>query len=268
MRKNFIAVLSLVVLGVVITLSSCLKKEFDVPPDESGFDPKLTVTHTIADFKSLPQGEMITDDIIISGVVCMDDRSGNYYKKIVIQDSTGGIEVLIDQTNLYTNYPVGRKIYIRCKGLYLGNYNELPQLGYTPDERGLLTQINGTMINDYIVKANFPNPIKIDTFNYNDLTSIEDSRVNTLVAIRDVQFADGIIGLPYAEPGATTNRDLTDCSGSGGMVLRSSNYAKFQSVSLPQGNGVMIALYTRFHTTPQLTIRDTSDVRFYNARCQ
>lgn len=267
MNKNLFAIFSLVLLGLVLTVSSCLKKEFDIPPDESGYDPHLTVTHTIADLKSLAQGE-ITEDVVISGVVCMDDRSGNYYKKIVIQDATGGIEVLIDQTNLYTDYPVGRKIYIRCKGLFLGNYYELPQLGYTPDERGLLTQINGSMVNDYIVKANFPNPIKIDTFNYSDLTSIEDSRVNTLVAIRDVQFADGYAGMPYSDPAATSNRELTDCSSSGGMVLRTSNYAKFQSIVTPNGSGTIIALYTRYRSTPQLTIRDTSDVRFYNARCQ
>jgi hypothetical protein len=268
MKRNFISILGLVLMGFIITLSSCLKKEFDTPPDESGYDPKLTVTHSIADFKSLPQGEVITDDVIISGVVCMDDKSGNYYKKIVIQDATGGIEVLIDQTNLYTDYPVGRKVYIRCKGLYLGNYNELPQLGSAPDDQGSLTQINGTMAEEFIVKANYPNPIKVDTFSYSDLTSIEDSRVNTLVAIRDAQFADGDVGKPYTAPTATSNRNLTDCSSSSGIVLRTSNFAKFQSFTIPNGSGVIVALYTRYRSTPQLIIRDTSDVRFYNARCQ
>jgi len=254
-------------MGFAVTLSACLKKDFDTPPNESSYDPQLTVTHSIADLKSMPQGE-ITDDVVIYGIVNMDDRSGNYYKKITIQDSTGGIEVEIDQTNLYTDYPVGRKIYIKCKGLYLGAYNELPQLGAAPDERGTLTQINGTMVDDYIVKANFPNTLKVDTFNYNDLTSIEDSRVNTLVAIRDVQFSSGDVGMPYAEASATTNRNLSDCSLSSGIVVRSSNYAKFQSVPVPEGSGLLIALYTRYRSTPQLIIRDTTDVRFYNARCQ
>ncbi len=87
----------------------------------------------------MPQSE-ITDDVIIGGIVCMDDKSGNYYKKIVIQDETGGIEIEIDQTNLYTDYPVGRKVYVRCKGLFLGNYFDIPQLGATPDERGSLAR--------------------------------------------------------------------------------------------------------------------------------
>jgi hypothetical protein len=267
MKKNFIFMLCAFSIGLIITVSSCLKKEFDAPPNESGNDPHLTITHTIAELKEMPQSE-ITDDVIIGGIVCMDDRSGNYYKKIVVQDETGGIEIEIDQTNLYTDYPVGRKVYIRCKGLYLGNYFELPQLGAAPDERGSLTQINGTMVDDYIVKASFPNIIKIDTFSYNDLTSIDDSKVNTLVAIRDVQFADGDAGAPYSAPTGTTNRNLTDCSFSGGIVVRSSNYAKFQSYPTPIGSGLIVALYTRYRSTPQLIIRDTSDLHFSNPRCQ
>lgn len=267
MKKNFIILLCAVSVGLVATVSSCLKKEFDAPPNESSIDPELKVTHTIAQLKEMPQSE-ITDDVIIGGIVCMDDRSGNYYKKIVVQDETGGIEIEIDQTNLYTDYPVGRKVYIRCKGLFLGNYFDLPQLGAAPDERGSLTQINGTMIDDYIVKASFPHTIKIDTLDYNDLTSIDDSRVNTLVAIRNAQFAEGDAGAPYSAPNATTNRNLSDCSFSGGIVIRTSNYAKFQSFTIPNGNGTLVALYTRYRTTPQLIIRDTSDVRLYNPRCQ
>lgn len=267
MKKNFIILLCAFSIGLVITVSSCLKKEFDVPPNESGNDPNLKVTHTIAELKDLPQAE-ITDDVVIGGIVSMDDRSGNYYKKIVVQDETGGIEIEIDQTSLYTDYPVGRKVYIRCKGLFLGNYNDLPQLGGAPDERGLLTQINGTMVDDYIVKATFPNPIKVDTFNYNDLVSVEGSRVNTLIAIRDVQFADGSAGAPFSAPTASTDRQLTDCSFSGGIVVRSSNYAKFQSYATPMGQGLVVALYTVYRGKAQLVIRDTSDVRFYNPRCQ
>jgi hypothetical protein len=267
MKRNFTSILGLLLMGLIITFSACLKKDYDTPPNESGIDPNLTVTNSIADLISMSQGE-ITDDVVISGIVNMDDRSGNYYKKIVIQDSTGGIEIEIDQTNLYTDYPVGRKIYIRCKGLFLGSYNGLPQLGYTPDERGTLTQINGTMVDDYIVKADFPHKIKVDTFDYNDLTSIESSRVNTLVAIRNVQFESSSMNMPYADPTATTNRYLSDCSQASGLLVRTSNYSKFQPVLTPQGSGTIVALYTIYKTTPQLIIRDTADVMLYNARCQ
>jgi hypothetical protein len=258
----------LLLIGIAVNFSSCLKKEFDTPPDESGIDPHLQVTHTIAQLKSLPQTQ-IDSDVVISGIVCMDDRSGNYYKKIVIQDSTGGIEVLIDQTNLYTDYPVGRKIYIKCKGLTLGGYHGLPQLGSAPDAQGSLTMINGTAVSEFIVKANFPNAIKVDTLTYNDLKvpGQNVSRLNTLVAIRDVQFADADAGVPYAPPTATFNRSLATCSASGGIVVRSSNYANFQPILTPTGQGVIVGLYTRYDDAAQLIIRDTTDVRMYGPRC-
>lgn len=255
-------------MSVVVNFSSCLKKDFDTPPDESGVDPGLTITHTIAQLKSLPQTQ-IDSDVVISGIVCMDDRSGNYYKKIVIQDATGGIEVLIDQTNLYTDYPVGRKIYIKCKGLTLGTYHGLSQLGGAPDARGSLTSIGGTTINEYIVKANFPNVIKVDTLTYSELKTPGQNaaRLNTIVAIRDVQFADADAGVPYAPATATFNRALATCSASGGIVVRSSNYANFQPILTPTGKGVIVGLYTRYDDAAQMIIRDTTDVRMYEPRC-
>ncbi len=124
------------------------------------------------------------------------------------------------------------------------------------------------MIDDYIVKGSFPNKLKIDTFSYNDLLSVESNRLNTIVAIRDVQFADGAAGAPYSAPAATTNRDLTDCSFSGGIITRTSNYAKFQSFPTPTGSGLLVALYTSYRGAPQLIIRDTSDLHLYNPRCE
>lgn len=268
MKRIFISMLSLIITGSALTLSSCLKKDFDTPPNESGNDPGLPVTHTIAQLRVMPQAE-IKDDITIAGVVSMDDRSGNYYKKIVIQDATGGIEVEVDQTNLYTDFPVGRKVYIKCKGLFLGSYHGLTQLGYTPDERGTLTGIPATMVGEYIVKANFPNPVKVDTLTYDDLKnpSMNIARLNTLVAIKDVQFADADAGVPYTPPSSSFSRNLATCSASGGIVVRSSNYAKFQPILTPMGKGVIVGIYTRYDDYAQLVIRDTSDVKFYEERC-
>lgn len=66
----------------------------------------------------------------------MDDRSGNYYKTLVIQDATGGIEVKFDGY-LYNQFPVGRQVYIKCKGLVLTDYAGLTQLaGSVVEENG------------------------------------------------------------------------------------------------------------------------------------
>lgn len=258
-------------LFVTLHLFSCIRKDFDSPPDSSGYDPKLPVTHSIQALQEMPQGVAIMEQVIVSGIVVMDDKSGNYYKKIVIQDETGGIEVLIDQSNLYNDYPVGRKVYVRCKDLFLGLNGENLQLGYTPNATGSLSNIPAVLVGQFLVKANYPNTLAPDTFSLSQLASPEDMKqhLNTLVAIKEAEFADEHTGIPYAQLAgisSATYLTLQDCSG-GTMVMRNSGYAKFQPYLTPAGNGFVLGIYTRYNNSPQLCIRDTSDVMFYNARC-
>lgn len=259
------------VLGSIFALQSC-RKEYDVPPDNSGYDPKLTVTHTIAQIQEFASGTIINEDIIISGIVNIDDREGNYYKKITIQDETGGIEILLDQNNLYNDFPVGRKIYVKLKGLYKGDNSETPQIGYTPDGTGSLSNIPYTIIDRHIVKANYPNELTPIEVTLADLASPGSAKhlINKLVIIKDAEFAPELIGQTFADPASirsATNRTLQECGSSTKIVLRTSGYAKFQPETIPGGKGSIIAIYTRFGSTPQLYIRSTADVNFTEERC-
>lgn len=264
--------LRLIFVFVFLLGWSCLagcKKAYDQPQDRRDFDPMLTVNYAIKQLQLLPQNSLITDDIIISGIVVMDDREGNFYKKIAVQDTTGGIEVLIDQNNLYNDFPVGRKIYIKCKGLYIGSYGQNIQLGYTPDGNGSLSDIPFTFIDDFIVKASFPHTINTDTLLLSDLLVPNDNRhrLNTLITLKNVEFA--AIGLSFAEPAAiqsATNRQVQDCNGKQ-MALRTSGYAKFQAEKIPEGNGYVTALYSRYNNSPQLYIRHPNDLVLNQDRC-
>ena len=269
MMTRFTRLLLLCFSVFLFSFSSCLKQKYDGPPDTSGYDPQLTVTHTIAKLLQKPQGVAITEDVVIAGLVVMDDRSGNYYKSLVIEDSTAGVQVLIDQNNLYNDYPVGRKVYIKCKGLYVGNYNGNPQLGSNPDNTGALSNIPAILVNDYIVKANYPNPVVPDTFTLAELANIDATHLNTLVAIKNVEFDDASAGVPYAQVASlasATSLNLKDCNG-GKAILRSSGYAKFQPYLTPAGNGMLVGIFTKYRTDIQLYIRDTSDITFYGQRC-
>jgi hypothetical protein len=270
MRKGF-GVLSIICVCIcTLTILACIKKRYEGPPDTSGYDPHLAVTHTIAQLLTMPVGLTIAEDIIISGVVIMDDKSGNYYKKIVIQDSTGGVEIELDQNSLYNDYPVGRKVYIKCKGLYLAKNNGNPQLGGTLDITGNLSPIPSVLINNYVIKANYPNPVVPDTFTINELKSADVSHLNTLVAIKNIEFVDSNVGIPYAAMASlssATSLYLKDCNG-GTIVLRNSGYALFQPYLTPSGNGVLTGILTKYKNDIQLIIRDTTDVRFENVRCE
>ena len=140
---------------IVMVILSCNRK-FDEPP---GFvTPDITPNTTIKTLKAmhtLSAYEQITTDIIISGIVVGDDKSGNLYKEICLQDSTGGITVKLDAGNLYAQYPVGRQVFIKCKGLWLSDYGKLIQLSAIDNSvpgNPASTGIPSALFDNYLVK--------------------------------------------------------------------------------------------------------------------
>lgn len=253
------------------TFFSCLKQSPDSPPDTTQQNPNLTVNASIEQLKSWPSGVAISGGRIISGVVVMSDKSGNYFKKLVLQDHTGGIEIELNQSYLYADFPVGRNVFVKCDGLFLSKKNGILQLGYLPDANGYVQPIPQPMIKDFLFPGKFPVTIHPDTVSITQLAVPKDAEqyLNTLVVLKDIEFVDSNTSVPYAQPSdisASTTRILRDCSGAQ-LPLQTSGYAYFQSVNTPSGNGTITALYTRFGDQPLLVIRDTTDIRFYGDRC-
>ncbi len=261
----------LLLLLLPFCIGACSKASPDQPPDNSAYDPGLPVTHTIAQVQALPAGQQISEDMVISGIVIMDDRSGNYNRKLVLQDSSGGIELLVDQEALFRDYPVGRRLYVRCRGLFTAAPGQNPQLGYTPDEAGVLSGIPAVLAAQYLVPGNFSGTIIPDTLSIDRLVMPDRARtyLNTLVVLKDIQFSDSDRVKPYAQPAvlaSATNRSLEDCN-NGVISMRTSGYAAFRAYPVPQGRGTLTAVYTRYNGLAQLYIRDTADVCFYGPRC-
>ena len=282
MKKLLLILMALTAASILFT--SCLRKNYDRPPDNTGDDPKIPVTHTIAQLKALNglynpttggDTTLITEDVVISGIVAADDRSGNLYKQIVIQDSTGGIFLNINSYSLYSNYPVGRRVYVKCKGLTLGYNGGVAELGSSLTEQLAVNALAGSEIGNHIIKGPVGNPVTdtvISLSAVKSITATSDNRalIGRLITITDVQFLD--TNLTYTDPSATTNRTFTDCLGStSSMAMRTSNYAAFHAQRLAVGHGSITGIFTIYQTalsiTPQLVIRDTSDVKMYSDRC-
>lgn len=92
----------------------------------------MTPNTTIAELKALYKNApvKIDKDILIGGQVVSEDRSGNIYKSLYIQDATGGIELKIGKNALYNDYKLGQWVYVKCSGLTIGAYYGMIQLGY------------------------------------------------------------------------------------------------------------------------------------------
>jgi hypothetical protein len=277
---------SLLFIGLTLmVITSCVKKTFDDPPDQLNYDPKLTVTHTIWDLKQkfYTNGPgFITEDITIYGIVNADDRSGNLYKQVIIQDSTSGIVLMLGRSSgLYLDYPIGRKVYVKCKGLYLGAYGNFIQLGGGYDQVGAsIYEVPDKMIGNYVVKANYvgdvaPRVVKISEIAFSNSSQNQTHRqwLGTLIRIDSAEFDAAEVGQIYAQDpniASATERSVKDCPG-GNIVLRTSGYCNFRTKVIPALNGSITAVYSTYETsskkTPQLMIRDDKDVKFINTRC-
>lgn len=256
---------------LICNLAISCDKKFDEPP--AFIPPNIVSDYSISELKNLHTNgmvEQIIEDKIIRGIVVADDRSGNFYKSIVIEDSTGGISLSLDRYDLYTDYPIGREIFIKIKGLYLGDYNKLIQMGGGVDRSGTapaLAPIAATLFDQYITRGSFSNkisPVEVSVANLND------NYQNMLIQINNCQFAITDTSKTFALAGQSSpsavNYTMSTCEGDK-IILRNSNYADFASFNLPNGNGNITAIYTVYGTTKQLYIRDTSDTPFYGLRC-
>lgn len=275
-RKTiFSQALAISTLLVGVLVLACNKK-FDEPPTFE--EPNVNVNCSIRALKSRhvrDNFELITGDTIISGIVVADDKSGNFYKSIVIQDGTGGITVRLDGTGLFNNYPVGRRIYIKCKGLYLGDYGGLIQIGGAIDvsdpTRPSLDPIASSLFDKYVLKGGLGNVVEPRTVTFSQLTTnLQDSFQSTLIKIVQCEFGVGDTAKTYGDPTLATsalNFTIRSCANTGSIVLRNSSYSNYAGLSVPNGNGDLVGVFNIFGSTRQIQIRDTSDVKFSGARC-
>ena len=271
----------------LFTMNSCVKQTYDSPPDLSTFDPNLPVNLKIKDLVSpywgTSGGYRILGDSTIYGIVIADDHSGNFYKQIIIQDSTAGINISVANTYLYNDYPIGRKVYIKLKGLTIISYKGNPELVYAVTAGGsTVTGIPPTLQDTFIVKASFPNTVTPHECRVSDILTGTGQflYLNTLVKLDDMQFDATSMNLPYALPSSvaiSTSRQIDGClkdsitgivTPLGNVVLYNSGYADFYNAITPSGYGSITGVYTTYSGTAQFQIRDTTDVNMTKPRCQ
>ncbi|MEP6647451.1 MAG: DUF5689 domain-containing protein [Saprospiraceae bacterium] len=258
----------LLVTLISISPMACVDLDFDTPP-AGGSDPNLPVTTTIAELKArhvLGKYEQITDDITLAAIVISDDATGNFYKQLEIQDATGGIELRIEMTNIRNLYPVGRKVYIKAKGLWLGDYNGLTQLGAGVDvPNNQLIRIPQSLLGQFIISATYGNSVIPKTKAINELTLAD---VSTLIKLDGVQFVSADAGQTYADAvlQQSVNRNVEDCARRM-LTVRSSGFASFAGDKTPTGGGSIVGVLGIFGSTYQLTIRDLNDVSMTGERC-
>lgn len=252
-----------------IAFSACIK-QFDTPPIYSGTSLQAnTSIRSLYDSHLAGNAEKFVDNEIITGIITANDANDNFYKTIIIQDSTAAITIRLDGFGLSAHFPVGMRIMVKLNGMWMGEYGGMLQLGGGVDRSNPLfaelTPVPAALFNRYffiVGRAQLPQPIEVV---YNQLN---DSLHSRLIQLKNIEFAVTDTAMPLGDAinKLTISHSLKFCNG-GTVYLRTSGFASFASIKTPSGNGSIIGIYSEFGSQRQLMIRDTSDLIFNQQRC-
>ena len=220
--------------------------------------------------------KLIEKDMMIKAVVTGNDVSGNIYNQVSVQDASGAIIIAINGSGLSGYLPVGQEILVNLKGLYIGSYKKLPQIG------GVNTKLSdGSLGMGKIERAIWNEHFKIlnpgeadastvvpEEF---DLTKLSDAaymeaNVCKLMTLKKVKFASANGTNVWAPDDTNTSLELIDAEtgkkiSSSNLVVRNSGYSKFANEVIPQGVFDITGIFTRYNNTWQIVLRSTDDLK-------
>ena len=269
MKNNlsFLAAFAMLVFTLCCCMA-CFKKAAYASPVQGQWSDSLISIKQLKRLHLTGSVEPIQKEWMLQAVVVANDEYDNWYKSLVIQDSTGGIMLLLDRQNLFQDYPVGTLIRLRLKDLLLSDYRRMVQLvGAVDSSSGSLVTggIPLPLLKQHIqiLQDNFPIvPLQVQFKN------LHDSLQGRLIQISNIEFSATDTAQTFADKknklGAS--RALKFCTG-GTIYLRTSGYADFAGGAIPNGNGSILGVYSVFNSEKQLLIRHPDDILFTNPRC-
>jgi len=220
--------------------------------------------------------KQIEKDMMIKAVVTGNDVSGNIYNQVSVQDASGAIIIAINGSGLSGYLPVGQEILVNLKGLYIGSYKKLPQIG------GVNTKLSdGSLGMGKIERAIWNEHFKIlnpgeadastvvpEEFDLTKLTDAAymDANVGKLMTLKKVKFASANGKNVWAPDDTNTSLELIDAEtgkkiSSSNLVVRNSGYSKFANEVVPQGVFDITGIFTRYNNTWQIVLRSTDDLK-------
>ncbi|MFM2439242.1 MAG: hypothetical protein RLZ16_239, partial [Bacteroidota bacterium] len=247
---------------------ACLKQSAYAKPLDQASSDTIVSIKTMRKWHINGSVEVIAKSYAIEGVIVANDEHDNVYKSLFIQDTTGGIMVLMDGTSLHQNYPVGSFVRVRIQNLVLTDYRRMLQLVASVDTT------DGTLVSSGIPVPLFPKFITVLKDNYPivpllvSAKSLGDSLQGRLIRISNVEFSATDTAQTFADKKNKTgaSRSIKFCSG-GTIYLRTSGYADFAGEKIPGGNGDIVGVYSVYNYEKQILIRDTSDILLNGRRC-
>lgn len=254
-------------------LTSCVNDDDYATPTLECNEPGLTANKTVQEIltQAIATPVEYTADDIIEARVVSSDRGGNFYKQIYLNSLDGniGFVVQVNATDLFTDYGVGRKIYIKLKGLYTQVRSNTLQIGAL--YQGNVGQIPAQDYDKFLFRScdvvseeTLVQPIT--------LSQVNDSYIGKLVELQNVQFTDASLNQTYynsanVDGGGQTLTYITDSEAETLSVpFRTGSFAEYAGTPVSQNNGKIRGILTKFNSTYQFVSRYASDIRLDSAR--
>lgn len=230
-----------ILLFLAALLTACDKTETIGYED----DTRPEASNTIAHLKNRCDGQhyVVVDQTVIRGTVTGNNRYGEFYREIIIQDATGGIAIAADYSAVDNAYPLGEELIVYCNGLTLYDYGGKIELGKVTDESSCIPREE---LDKYLRISGRPaEQIEAQAVRIDELTA---AHIDTYVRIDGVHFLESGTWCncdPETGHYRTTERTLMDAAGNT-LAVRTSGSAFYAGEPLPEGNGSLCGIVDYF----------------------
>ena len=256
--KNILNRVAILLFVATMLFSSGCDENFEAPPIKTPVYSGPTENITIAEFRkqyaTRPTRSEIVEDYILKAVIIGNDISGNIYKQIYVADSTGGINIGIDQNSIYASNRVGQEVFVKLKGLASVIYGGELQIGY----RGTYAnRIPWDIYQEHLFFNGLPEAISVRA-RVVTIPQITDDMVNTLIELRNVSFVNP--GANFTSNNVSTDEMITDADNNI-IAVRTSSFCDFANDRLPAGQMTLVGILGRYGGEWQFTLRDYNDIQ-------
>ncbi len=107
--------------------------------------------------------QLLTQDLAVEGVITANNTYGEFPTSIVIEDSSGAIEIMCDFDSSTAGFLIGTTVRVLCSNLWLGATGGMFSLGYAPEGQSATTSISEEDANLYLQLCDTPIIVPIPT---------------------------------------------------------------------------------------------------------
>lgn len=115
MKIEKFSVVMMVAMAVAVGVTAC----YDDHREPTVQEPIVEANSTIERVRALASEEalVVSEEIVLAGVVTSDDTDSNFSRSLFIDDGTAGAEILVGSYRLSGRYPAGCRVAVKLQGL-------------------------------------------------------------------------------------------------------------------------------------------------------